>query len=472
MSDDIDVSSRIVAFRVLERVRRDGSFANLLLPAELRVRQVHGRDAAFATDLTYGCLRWRGLCDAVVSAAAKRPCSKIDPAVLDVLRLGAYQSLFMAVPAYAVVSSSVTVARRERLARQSGFVNAVMRAVTARGRQEWEALVVSRIPKGDRYGRLAVRYSHPRWIVERLDRSLQVAVAADPSLEGMTLEQVLSADDRAPAVTVAARPGLMTPKEVLGQLPHRAEGQPGLWSPFAVRVKGVDPGSLPAVRDGLAGVEDEGSQLAALTAAMAPLPEPGTEKRWLDLCAGPGGKTAMLAAVARQRDIVVRANEPVPRRAQLVRDAVRALADTVPDVTERDGRDYDPSHDGLFDRVLVDVPCSGLGALRRRPEARWTKRESDIADLANVQKELLAAATLLVRPGGLVAYVTCSPVLEETRAVVDAVLAADPSVRRLDAAAAMRAAAPKIPVASQGDVQLLSAPHDTDMMFVSLLTRN
>ncbi|MBQ5557855.1 MAG: 16S rRNA methyltransferase [Aeriscardovia sp.] len=472
MSNDIDVTSRIVAFCVLERVRRDGSFANLLLPAELRTRQVHSRDAAFATELTYGCLRWLGLCDSVISAAAKRPCSKIDPAVLDVLRLGVYQWLFMAVPAYAVVSSSMTVARREKLTRQSGFVNAVLRVVTARRRQEWEALVVSRIPKEDRYGRLAVRYSHPRWIVERLDRSLQAAAAADPSLAKITLEQVLSADNQAPAVTLAVRPGLMTPKEILSQIPYRAKGESGLWSPFALRLKGVDPGSLPAVHTGVAGVEDEGSQLTALTAAMAPLPGLGTEKRWLDLCAGPGGKTAMLAAVARQRNIVVQANEPVPRRAQLVRDAVRALTDTVSTITERDGRDYNPSRDGLFDRVLVDVPCSGLGALRRRPEARWTKRESDIADLASVQKELLTVATLLVRPGGLVAYVTCSPVLEETRAIVDAVLAADPSVRRLDAAAAMKVAAPKVPVASTGDVQLLSAPHDTDMMFVSLLTRN
>jgi 16S rRNA (cytosine967-C5)-methyltransferase len=179
-----------------------------------------------------------------------------------------------------------------------------------------------------------------------------------------------------------------------------------------VRLSAGDPGGLAAVRDHRAGVQDEGSQLCALALANAPLT--GRDERWLDLCAGPGGKAALLAAVAAQRGATVRANELHPHRAELVRQATAAWN---VEVSVGDARSM-PGIEGGYDRVLVDAPCTGLGALRRRPEARWRRTPDDVAPLAALQGELLAAALRLVRPGGVVAYVACSPHLAETRDVV------------------------------------------------------
>jgi 16S rRNA (cytosine967-C5)-methyltransferase len=197
-------------------------------------------------------------------------------------------------------------------------------------------------------------------------------------------------------------------------------------------------------------VQDEGSQLVALALAEAPLE--GRDERWLDLCAGPGGKAALLAALAAGRGARLVANEPQPHRAELVRGSL-AGADGVAEVTSHDGREG-PWPPGSFDRVLVDAPCSGLGALRRRPEARWRKQPSDVVGLVPLQRALLERALDLVRPGGVVVYATCSPVVAETTGVVDAVLAARDDV------------APD-PVTRQ----LWPHEHGTDAMFWATLTR-
>jgi 16S rRNA (cytosine967-C5)-methyltransferase len=179
-----------------------------------------------------------------------------------------------------------------------------------------------------------------------------------------------------------------------------------------VRLSAGDPGALAAVRDHRAGVQDEGSQLCALALTRAPLT--GRDERWLDLCAGPGGKAALLAALAAERGATVHANELHPHRAELVRQATAAWN---VEVSVGDARSL-PGIDGGYDRVLVDAPCTGLGALRRRPEARWRRTPEDVAPLADLQRELLAAALRLVRPGGVVGYAACSPHVAETRDVV------------------------------------------------------
>jgi 16S rRNA (cytosine967-C5)-methyltransferase len=242
---------------------------------------------------------------------------------------------------------------------------------------------------------------------------------------------------------------------------------------------------IPAVSEGKAGVEDEGSQLAALTFAKAALKET-VSARWLDLCAGPGGKTALIGSIAAQHGITVLANEPYPHRAQLVRSSTKSLPrKTIEEVIELDGREVWKKFPQTFDAVLVDVPCSGLGALRRRPEARWTKTEEDIHELATLQNQLLNSALDAVKPGGVVAYVTCSPVVEETTQVVDSVLAERSDCERLDARSVLREIAPEIPLLSslpssnQGegdihdarDVQLFEHLHGTDQMFIALIRR-
>jgi 16S rRNA (cytosine967-C5)-methyltransferase len=217
-------------------------------------------------------------------------------------------------------------------------------------------------------------------------------------------------------------------------------------------------------------VQDEGSQLVALALAAAPVhPAAGGSlpERWLDLCAGPGGKSGLLGAVVRQRGGTLVAVEQAPHRAELVRAAVGALGDTV-EVRCGDGRDVGRDEPAGYDRVLVDAPCTGLGALRRRPESRWRRRPADVAALAPLQRGLLASGIDAVRSGGVVAYVTCSPHLAETRLVVDDLVRRRGDVEVLDAR-------PLLPgVTDQGEgptVQLWPHRHDTDAMFLALLRR-
>ncbi len=256
---------------------------------------------------------------------------------------------------------------------------------------------------------------------------------------------------------LVAWPGRCTRDDLLAA----AGGTPGPYSPYAVRMAGGDPAALDAVRERRAGVQDEGSQLCALALAGAPLD--GRDERWLDLCAGPGGKAALLAALAADRGATLTANELREHRAQLVRTV------TAPwrvEVRVGDARTVPPI-DGGYDRVLVDAPCTGLGALRRRPEARWRRGPGDVAELAALQRDLLATALRLVRPGGVVAYVTCSPHPAETADVVAAVTgdgAGGPQL--LDA----RAAFPGVPSLGAGPtVQLWPHRHGTDAMFCALL---
>ncbi len=388
---------RAAAYDVLRAVSERDAYANLELPAALARHGLHGRDAAFVTELVGGTLRMRGLYDAVLDRVSSRGVSAIDPGVLDALRLGSHQLLSTRVPSHAAVSESVDLIRHRVGHKPVGFANAVLRKVGARDREEWIADLVDGLGVADAR---AVRFSHPRWVVD----ALTDVVGED------RIEDMLTADNEPPRVTLVARPGLVDPADL--------PGTPGSLSPYARVLEGGSPGEVPAVRDGLAAVQDEGSQLVAITAADAPVV--GRDEQWLDLCAGPGGKAALLGAIAAQRGAHVVANEPQHHRADLVRSSLRALPDV--EVTEHDGREG-PWAAGSFDRVLVDAPCTGLGALRRRPESRWRRRPSDLDALVPLQRALLERALELTRPGGAVTYATCSPHRAETDEVVRAVAA-------------------------------------------------
>ncbi len=429
-------------------MRERDAFANLVLPPLLRERALEPRDAAFATELTYGTLRGQGTYDAVLARCVDRPLVEVDPPVLDVLRLGAHQLLAMRVPDHAAVSATVELARAELGDGRGRFVNAVLRRVARADLDEWIGRVAPSYDL-DPVGHLSVRHSHPRWIVEAIRDAL------DGSLEETAA--CLAADNERPQVSLVARPGRCEVEELLA-----GGALPGRWSPYAATLVDGDPAGIPAIREGRAGVQDEGSQLVALALAAATLD--GPDARWLDLCAGPGGKAALLGSLGRQRDARLLAVERQEHRARLVRaaiapDAAVVVADgTVPAW----GR-------ATSDRVLVDVPCTGLGALRRRPEARWRRTPGDLAGLAPLQRALLVSALEAARPGGLVAYVTCSPHLAETRAVVSDVLAGRDDVARVDA----RPLLPGVPDLGDGpDVQLWPHRHGTDAMYLALLQRS
>jgi 16S rRNA (cytosine967-C5)-methyltransferase len=393
---------RRAALDVLTAVRVDHAYANLVLPQVLRKHGLEGRDAALATELASGAIRMQGLYDAVIDASLTRP--KLQAEVRDVLRLGAHQLLSMRIPDHAAISTSVDLVRGTVGQGPAGLVNAVLRTISRRTVADWvEEVAPDR--SADLHGHLAVAHSHPRWVVDALGEAL----GDDTDLEGL-----LAADNAPPRVTLAARPGLADVAEL-----EAAGGTRTGRSPYAVELAGGDPAGIPAVAEGRAGVQDEGSQLVALAMTEAPLQ--GRDERWLDLCAGPGGKAALLAALAAQRGAHLVANERQPHRATLVTSALRAIPAGAAHVLAGDGT-RPPWVPGTFDRVLVDAPCSGLGALRRRAESRWRRTPEDVGVLVGLQQVLLDVAIDSVRPGGVVVYATCSPVLAETTEVVAAVL--------------------------------------------------
>jgi 16S rRNA (cytosine967-C5)-methyltransferase len=434
--------ARLTAYDVLDGVSSRSAYANLLLPQLLRERQLEERDAAFATQLAYGTLRAQGTLDAVLTGLVSRPLAELDPRVLDLLRLGAYQLVDLRVPSHAAVDTTVDLTRGIVGTGASGLVNAVLRKVATGGdREQWLATL-----GGDAGERLALATNHPRWIVD----AWREALGGDDELEAALL-----ADDAAPDVHLVAR---RIGREALVE---ESGGEPGPWSPFAVRLHGGDPGRLPSVRNGAAAVQDEGSQLAALLLARAPLE--GSDAAWLDMCAGPGGKTGLLAAV-RPYGVHLTAADRAPHRAELVRQAVAGVADV--EVLAADGT-QPPWAPASFDRVLLDAPCTGLGALRRRPEVRWRRTPDDVPPLVELQTALLDSALASVRVGGVVAYVTCSPHGAETVGVVDAVAAKD-DVEVVPVPPLF----PEVPDMARGDYgQLWPHRHGTDAMFMALLRR-
>ncbi|TQJ32199.1 RsmB/NOP family class I SAM-dependent RNA methyltransferase [Microbacterium sp. SLBN-146] len=450
-------TSRRVAYETLRAVHESDAYANLFLPTAMQRAGLEGSDAALCTELTYGTLRREGTYDAVIALAADRDVRDIDPAVLDALRLGVHQLLSTRVASHAAVNESVELARSAAGRGAAGFVNAVLRRISRDTPGEWMMRVADTARSDDE--RLGLLFSHPVWVVRAFRRALAAEDRADE------LEALLTADNASPRVTMAALPGL-------ADVPDDARRTP--YSPFGFRAGGGDPDALIRASGGRLRVQDEGSQLAALALLAAQPIQQG--ERWLDLCAGPGGKTAVLAAEALAHRATLEANEISPARAGLVRRAIAGVPLEVT-VTEEDGRVRAAESPGTYDRILVDAPCTGLGALRRRPEARWRKAPSDIPDLTSLQRELLSSAISALTPGGVVAYVTCSPHLAETSGVVAEVTREwGDAVEELSARDAVTAASVTDPgllpqADGSGRAQLWPHRHNTDAMSISLLRR-
>ena len=469
---------RRAAYQVLAAVENREAYANLLLPKLLADRNITGRDAALATELAYGTLRGQGTYDAVLAACSDRPLDKLDPPVRQILRLGAHQLLATRIGAHAAVTTSVDLAKQVVGPRVSGYVNAVLRRVATRDLDAWLAIVAPD-PVTDPDGNLAVRHSYPRWIVAAYRAALGDAADAE-------LEAALAEGNARPKVTMATLPGGPDRDQVMP-----ADAEPGRWSPYAFTLDSGNPADL--IASGRAAVQDEASQLAAVALTRVPLAPAATDananananangdadadaeggERWLDLCAGPGGKSRLLqglATIAAPRASLIAA-ELHPHRAALVKEALSRAGGqgAAAEVIVADGT-RPPWPEGSVDRVLVDAPFSGLGALRRRPEARWRKAESDIAALTELQRALLRSALATVRPGRVVAYVTCTPVPAETRDVVTAVAGADPDVEILDAQAVL-ADVPGTGSAGPLFAQLWPHRHGTDAIFIALLRR-
>ncbi|MGX1161422.1 16S rRNA (cytosine967-C5)-methyltransferase [Arthrobacter sp. SLBN-100] len=476
--------ARLVAFEVLRAVAAEDAYANLVLPARIRHHGLDKRDAGFATELSYGALRGQGTYDAILARCVDRPLDQLDPAILDALRLGVHQLLAMRVPAHAALDQTVGLARAVIGAGPSALINAVLRKVAAHSLDEWLELLTS--GETDETKVASVRYAHPEWIVRAMRQSL--VAHGRPATE---INDLLEADNAAPVVNLVALPGIGSLDEALENGATAGELVEG-----SALSSGGDLGRLASVREGSTRVQDVGSQLVARAMAAVDLGghrgdnaggAAGAEgtasaegagssndgEAWLDLCAGPGGKAALLGALASQRGATLLANEPAPHRAKLVSQALSAVPRETWEVRTGDGRDVGTEKSGAFDRVLVDVPCSGLGALRRRPESRWRRTPKDLADLGPLQRELLTSALAAVRPGGVVAYVTCSPHPAETTAVVTDALRKRDDLELLEAGQVLDSVSltGNLGAGHESTAQLWPHIHGTDAMFLALIRK-
>jgi 16S rRNA (cytosine967-C5)-methyltransferase len=389
--------TRDVAFELLSRIDNDDSYANLLLPVLLKRAGLEGRDAGFVQELAFGTIRNKLLYEKIIQQASSRDLSAIEPAALLVLLLGTHQLLDMRVPLHAAINETVNLAKAKASKGSVGFVNAVLRKVSANSKDAWIDLLTAKLSELDA---LSTQYSHPVWIVNAFKAALASRKAESE------LEHLLESNNIPAKVSLVALPGLSTREDLA------APENFGPASPLGVQITG-SPSNIEAVRSGHARVQDQGSQLMVLALLAAELKCRDTN--WLDMCAGPGGKAALLAAYSKQRGVELVCNEVSTHRAELVRSALAPLGEVL--VTTEDGRDLGDQQT-KYSRILLDAPCTGLGALRRRPESRWRRTTDDLVDLTKLQRELLESAWKALEPGGVLAYVTCSPHLSETTAQV------------------------------------------------------
>lgn len=452
-------SPRGLAWELCRRVFADGAYANLAWEDILGDSELSRDEKAFATHLAYGTLRHTGTIDAIIEKAAGRERSTIDQEVWWVLRLGVFQWLWMHTPAHAVVNESVKLCKKLGLHPASGLVNAVLRKITAQDLPAWIDAITDGVTVHN--SDLALRHAHPEWIVGLLEQAL---ADSDPAGSETELAALLQSHNDPATPTLVVLPGLAskTPTET-----------PTKYSPYGVYAEAGSPGADQRVREGRARVQDEGSQLAALVLTSAlPIDAPIAVA---DMCSGPGGKTALIQAMLSPSGSSLTAIEKAPHRADLVRQAVKPFSGDSPAhrVITGDAGEVLAKEGALYDRVLLDAPCTGLGALRRRPESRWRKNSSDLEGLVALQRELLEAAVNHTAVGGILVYVTCSPVLSETAEQM-AWLSEQFSVTMLDTPAIVnRISNSVIDGHRRGSaVQLWPHRHQTDAMFIQAIRRD
>lgn len=412
----------------LRDCEKEDAYINLKM-GKLHERLDH-RDRSFATELVNGSVRQRLFLDHIIDRMSDR---SIDDQVRSVLRLGIYESLFMDTADHAVVNEYVELAKHVIGRARSSFINAVMRRVV---REREQLLDLSS------YG-LSIRTSHPTWIVD--------AYRSVVGEEGVEAE--LLSHNQAPTVHAVSFTALSA--EI---------ATPSPITPHGYRLK-FPPGDVPEIREGKAFVQDEGSQIVC-EVAMAT--DPDRSKRWMDLCAGPGGKFSYLAHFLDERHL--KGNELHPHRAKLIAGRNPSYSISVGEGSEA------LATDSAFDRILIDAPCTGIGALRRRADARWRRSQDDLKNLITVQQSLLDAGAKNLAPHGLLLYVTCSPHLQETRAQVADFLRRHPDfivepitpmhlpeMSRVDLSSA---------IDEHGFLQLLTARDGTDAMFMAMIRKN
>ena len=434
-------AARLLAFDLLTEVNRNEGYSNLLLPQALNASKLEDRDRSLVTELLYGTIRMQGKHDWVLSQISDRPWSEVDPGIIDICRLGVHQIHEMRVPDHAAVAATVEVARKRIGESEASFVNALLRSVTRKSIDDWFSPLEAIIDPVERF---SIQYSHPEWIVSAYFDLLK---------DWDEVEAALKINNEPATPTLVSWPGFSTQQDLID-----IGGEPTDFSPYGVHWKG-NPGSLDLIKARKIGVQDEGSQLVAEVFAKA-----AGGASWLDLCAGPGGKAALLSSIARQRGIRFTANEISAARAVLVSQVVHGDR-----VLVSDGRTIGTSSD-KFDAILIDAPCTGLGALRRRPEVRWRRTLQDLRALTQLQRELVDSAIQALKPGGVLGYATCSPHLAETSIQIADIRKKHLEVRQIDVDQFLP---PTLHGATRdGAMSLWTHKHGTDAMYLALFRKD
>ena len=432
--------SRLVAYELITQVNRQGAYANLRLPELLIKTKMNLADKAFTTELAYGTLRMQARHDYIASKFIDRTFAELDEKIVDLLRMGIHQITQMRVADHAAVSETVEVAKLVAGESKASYVNAILRKVVANSNDLLE------IKDFTTLRRLSIQYSHPEWIISSF---------FDQMKDWAEVELFLAANNNPATPDVVAWPGKSSTDELLtlGATPI-----PGFVN--GVNLPGIPMDFSPIV-ERRAGVQDRGSQLVVEN-FLASF-KPGLS--WLDMCAGPGGKAAYLfnSLLSMDKSATFLANEPTSHRAELVKRVVNNQQVVSFDATVAN------NFNQKFDRILIDAPCTGLGALRRRPEARWRKSLHDLKELVLLQKQLLASAYQLLSPNGVIAYVTCSPHLAETKGQVIDFLSAHSDMKILPMG--KLELAHKEGVLSDGTVQLWTHHNQSDAMFMAMFEK-
>ena len=429
--------TRLLAFDLLEQVNREGAYANLALPKILSDSNLSIQDRAFVTELSYGTLRMQGKYDFVISQFSDRTIEEIDGKLIDLIRLGAHQIFSMRTPSHAAINETVEVGKKVIGKSRSSFLNAMLRKLSTV--ENLEILINEKVK--DPIEKLSIKHSHPIWIVraffDRLGNWEEV-------------EKLLVANNLAARPNLIAWPGLSTKEELL-----RKGGSEIDFLSFGV-ISDSTPDSIAAIKERRAGVQDAGSQYLT-ELFLATNNSPNLE--WLDLCAAPGGKAKYIYESLGHKHFT--ANEINTSRFGLLKQLLPSEI-----LLNLDGRES-RSFPSKYDRILIDAPCTGLGALRRRPEARWRKSISDLKELIKIQRELVDSAVVMSNPGGLIAYATCSPHLLETKAQVADALNRHKGLELLSLKTLNLKSEKGID--DDGTMQLWTHRDQTDSMFLALL---
>jgi 16S rRNA (cytosine967-C5)-methyltransferase len=436
--------ARLIAFDLVTQVNRGGAFANLRLPELLAESNLEQRDRAFATELSYGTLRMQGKHDYAITKKIDRPFAELDEKVVDILRLGVHQIFEMRVPVHAAVGETVELARAVAGESKASYVNALLRAIAADPDIYTELEIDESV---ENLEKLAILYSHPKWIISAYFDQLK---------DWEAVVELLKKNNVPAAPQIVAWPGKSTVAEILetggSKLPI------GTYSVLSDHL----PNEYPAIKDKRAGIQDMGSQLVAEIFFGT---SDSKSQSWLDLCAGPGGKAALLNNLLTENFPSAKflANEPSEHRAELVARVVPKSK-----IISFDGRNS-LEFGETFDRILIDAPCSGLGALRRRPEARWRRSINDLKELLPLQRDLIDSAYEMLNIGGVIGFATCSPLLAETKGQVLDAMYRHKDLELLNIADFSPAGA--VGVNPDGTLQLWTHLQECDSMFLALLKR-